>query len=67
MSKIRRQVTKFTIMNMNIANTIRNSLITDGFDLDIKPVFQNGTGYPAGEEFTVFEVEEPSIPEASKY
>ncbi|MEW9093952.1 MAG: hypothetical protein AB2417_02620 [Clostridiaceae bacterium] len=53
----RRQVSEFTIVDPNVRDIITNALKSNGYDIELKPIIQEGSHFYIGDEFKVFRKE----------
>ncbi len=54
---VKRQVAKFSIIDSRVRDVIKNALKENGYDIELKPIIQEGSHYYLGDEFKVFEEE----------
>ncbi|MEG0133547.1 MAG: hypothetical protein RR782_05370 [Clostridium sp.] len=51
------QVSEFIIIDSNVRDIIKNALRTNGYDIELKPIIQEGSRWYFGDEFKVFRKE----------
>jgi hypothetical protein len=49
---------KLVITDPDVSRIIKRVLVTEGFDLIVKPIFEPGTRYFMGEEIEIFKIEQ---------
>jgi hypothetical protein len=54
---VRTQVAKFVIMDPNIRNIVKNALKDNGYDIEMKPIIQEGSHFYIGDKFKVLRKE----------
>lgn len=54
---IKVQISQFIVKDGEVSGIIKKALVEAGFDLVLKPLFEKGTHYFAGEEITVYRME----------
>ena len=54
---VRRQLAKFAIIDPNVRDIIKNALKDNGYDIELKPIIQEGSHFCIGDEFKVFRKE----------